>query len=88
LVRSLAKFELVNMLGNRRTRVYRLLCAENALGRSGEFLLLLQLQGITIIMKDFRLDLYRSRLIHSLLLQPVSVQITLSAVPLFTPLFE
>jgi len=33
-------------------------------------------------------DLYRSRLIQSLLLQPISVQITLSTVPLFTPLFE
>lgn len=88
LVRSLAKFEPVNLLGDRRTRVYRLLCAENAWERSGKFLLLLQLQGITIIMKVFHWDLYRSRLIHSLLLQPISVLITLSTVPLCTLLFE
>lgn len=88
LVRSLAKFEPVNLLGDRRTRVYRLLCTENAWERSGKFLLLLQLQGITIIMKVFHWDLYRSRLIHSLLLQPISVQITLSTGPLCTPFFE
>jgi hypothetical protein len=88
LVRSLAKFEPVNLLGDRRTRVYRLLSAENSWDRSGEFLLLLQLQGITIIMEVFHWDLYRSRLIHSLLLQPISVQNTLSTVPLFTPFFE
>ena len=88
LVRSLAKFERVSLLGDRRTRLCRLLFAENAWDRSGEFLLLLQLQGITVIMKVFHWDLYRSRLIHSSLLQQISVQITLSTVPWFTPLFE
>lgn len=88
LVRSVAKFEPANLLGDRRTRLYRLLFAESAWDRTGEFLLLLQLQGITIIMKVFHWVWYRSRLIHSSLLQPISVQIILSTVPLFTPLFE
>ena len=57
MVRSLAKFEPVNLLGDRRTRVYRLLSAENAWHRSGEFLFLLQLEGITVIMK-FAIGIY------------------------------